>query len=164
MLFVLGSSLGCAVMINEKLYCGNTNQAGAMFMMPEYYDGDSYRYDEKANSIKLTKEYDFSLKSGNMLMLEKAALQNDEKAAALLEAYAKAVALKVWYSYLMYDPEVVVIGGGIANSDYIVGKIKDSLNALFQKDKSARKPLLVKTLFAEDSNLLGAYLLGINNE
>lgn len=33
-LFVLGSSLGCAVMINGKLYSGNTNQAGAMFMMP----------------------------------------------------------------------------------------------------------------------------------
>lgn len=162
-LFVLGSSLGCAVLINEKLFSGSTKQAGAMFMMPEYYDGEDYRFDEQANSIKLTKEYDVSLSCGDMLLIEKAALQNDKKAAGLLERYAKAVALKCWYAYLAYDPELIALGGGISNSRYITERIKHYMDGFFDHDKSTRKPLIMKTQFGEDSNLLGAALLGIKN-
>lgn len=158
-LFVLGSSLGCAVMINGRLYTGATNQAGAMFMMPEYYDGSAYRFDEKANSIKLTKEFDSSLERGNMLLIEEKALQNNEKATELIESYSKAVALKCWYSYLAYDPQLIVIGGGISNSQYIIGKIKYYLNCFFEKDKSTRKPKIINAQFGGDSNLLGASLL-----
>ncbi|MGN0486859.1 MAG: ROK family protein [Acutalibacteraceae bacterium] len=161
-LFVLGSSLGCAVLINGELFSGSTRQAGAMFMMPEYYDGNDYRYDKQANSIQITKDYDDSLESGNMLLLEKRALLNDKKAQALIESYAKAVALKCWYSYLMYDPEQIVFGGGISNSAYIIGKINQYLSDFFERDQSARKPQTAKTQFGEDSNLLGASLLGVD--
>ncbi|MGN0526656.1 MAG: ROK family protein [Acutalibacteraceae bacterium] len=162
-LFVLGSSLGCGVLINGKLFSGSTNQGGAMFMMPEIFDGTSYSYDEHANSIKITKAYDRTLSRGNMLLIEKKALQNDEKALKLIEAYTKAVALKCWYAYLMYDPEMIVLGGGISNSEYIVGKIKSYLDIFFEHDKSKRKPCIVKAQFGEDSNLYGAYLLGGKN-
>ncbi|MGN0523397.1 MAG: ROK family protein [Eubacterium sp.] len=158
-LFALGSSVGCAVMINGKLISGSTNQAGAMFMMPEYYDGTKYVYDEAANSIKLTKLYDSAFNRGNMLMLEEKALQNDKKAVELIESYSKAVALKCWYSYLAYDPECIVLGGGISNSEYITDKIKAYLNGFFENDKSARVPIIVKAQFGNDSNLLGASLL-----
>ncbi|MGN0448188.1 MAG: ROK family protein [Acutalibacteraceae bacterium] len=163
-LFVLGSSLGCGVMINGKLFSGSTNQAGAMFMMPEYYDGESYRFDRQANSIKVTKEFDASLTCGDMLLIEKAALKNDEKAIKLIEIYAKAVALKCWYAYLAYDPEVIVFGGGISNSEYISDKIRYYLDCFFKLDKSTRKPLTAKTQFGEDSNLFGAYLLGTDKK
>ncbi|MGN1124146.1 MAG: ROK family protein [Eubacterium sp.] len=158
-LFVLGSSLGCAVMINGKLYTGSTNQAGAMFMMPEYFDGDVYRFDENANSIKLTKKIDSSLERGNMILIEEKALKGDEKAGKLIEGYSKAVALKCWYSYLAYDPEFIVMGGGISSSQYIADKINYYLNCFFEKDKSTRKPKIIKAHFGSDSNLLGASLL-----
>ncbi|MGN0516296.1 ROK family protein [Eubacterium sp.] len=161
-LFVLGSSLGCAVMIDGKLFSGSTNQAGAMFMMPEYYNGSDYLYDKKANSIELTKEYDSSLKKGNMIMLEERALQNDEKAESLIESYSKAVALKCWYAYLLYDPELIALGGAISNSEYIVEKIKHHLDCFFANDKSTRKPKVINTHFGSDSNLLGAAVLGID--
>ncbi|MGN1444615.1 MAG: ROK family protein [Acutalibacteraceae bacterium] len=160
-LFVLGSSLGCAVLINGTLFSGSTKQAGAMFMMPEYYDEDSYRFDERANSIKLTKKFDASLECGDMLLIEKAALQNDKKAAELIESYAKTVALKCWYAYLAYDPELIALGGGISNSEYITDRIQYYLNGFFELDKSTRTPKITKTQFGEDSNLLGASLLGI---
>ena len=160
-LFVLGSSLGCAVMIDGKLFSGSTNQAGAMFMMPEYYDGRLYQFDKTANSIALTQEYDASLKRGNMLLLEEMAVQNNEKAKDLIESYTKAVALKCWYAYLMYDPELIVLGGGISNSQYITDKIIYYLDCFFENDKSIRKPTIVHTKFGSDSNLLGAALLGI---
>lgn len=158
-LFVLGSSLGCAVMIDGRLYSGNTNQAGAMFMMPEYYDGRAYKFDKMANSIALTQEYDSSLKRGNMLLIEEKALNNDEKAIKLIDEYIGAVALKCWYAYLMYDPECIVLGGGISSSNYIVDEIKKHLNNFFEMDKSKRKPFILKTMFGEDSNLFGAALI-----
>lgn len=158
-LFVLGSSLGCAVQLDGKLFAGATRQAGAMFMMPEFYDGDSYSFDEAANSIRLTKAYDPTATSGNMLLLEEKALAGDEKAAALLEQYAKAVSLKCWYAYLAYDPECIALGGGIANSSYIFEKICFYVKHFFEKDTSGRTPTLLRTQFGEDSNLLGAALL-----
>ncbi|MGN1328095.1 MAG: ROK family protein [Eubacterium sp.] len=161
-LFALGSSLGCAVMINGKLYKGATNQAGSMFMMPEYYDGNTYQYDKMANSIALTKEYDQSLYSGNMLLLEQKALKNDAKAIELIDSYAKAVALKCRYAYLMYDPECIALGGGISASNYIVDKIKEHLDEFFKIDESRRKPSVVKTYYGGDSNLIGASLLKNN--
>ena len=162
-LFVLGSSLGCAVQLGGKLLAGATGQAGAMFMMPEFYDGGTYLFDEAANSIQLTKEYDPSAKSGNMLLLEEKALAGDDKAAALLEKYAKAVASKCWYAYLSYDPECIALGGGIANSRYIFEKIQSELKGFFKADTSGRLPVLVRTKFGEDSNLLGAALLKNRN-
>lgn len=159
-LFVLGSSLGCAVMIDGKLFSGSTNQAGAMFLMPEYYDGECYRFDTLANSIELTKEYDASCKGGNMLLIEQRALASDEKAEKLIDAYAKAVALKGFYAYLMYDPQRLVLGGGISDSPYITAKIRTHLDNFFEYDKSARKPTVVTAGFGNDSNLLGASLLG----
>ncbi|MGN0532315.1 MAG: ROK family protein [Eubacterium sp.] len=160
-LFVLGSSLGCAVMIDGKLFLGSTYQAGAMFMMPEYYNGSDYRYDKWANSIALTKEYNNSMSRGDMLLLEKEALNGDEKAIDLLDRYAGTVALKCWYSYLVYDPEIIVLGGAISNSTYITDKIKYHLDCFFENDKSTRKPKIINTRFGSDSNLLGAAMLGV---
>ncbi|MGN0534704.1 MAG: ROK family protein [Eubacterium sp.] len=158
-LFVLGSSLGCAVMIKGELFSGSTNQAGAMFMMPELYNGTAYQFDKWANSIALTKEYDRSLIRGDMLLLENEALEGDEKAIKLLDRYAKTVALKCWYSYLAYDPECIALGGGISKSEYITDKIKFHLKSFFENDKSGRTPLIVNARFGNDSNLLGASLL-----
>ncbi|MGN0571191.1 MAG: ROK family protein [Candidatus Fimenecus sp.] len=158
-LFVLGSSLGCAIFLDGKLLTGATRQAGAMFMMPEVFDDDTYVFDKAANSIQLTKEYDSSAKRGNMLLLEEKALSGDKKATALLEKYAKTVALKCWYAYLAYDPECIAIGGGIANSSYIFEKIQFHLQVLFTQDTSGRMPKLLRTQFGADSNLLGAALL-----
>lgn len=160
-LFVLGSSLGCAVQLDGKLLSGATGQAGAMFMMPEFYDGNTYSFDEAANSIRLTKAYDAAATSGNMLLLEEKALSGDEKAAALLEKYAKAVVLKCWYAYLSYDPECIALGGGIANSSYIFEKIQSELKDFFKMDTSGRTPTFLRTKFGEDSNLLGAALLSV---
>ena len=158
--FVLGSSLGCAVMLNSDIYCGSTKQAGAMFMMPEFYDGNTYRFDQDANSISLTREYDPSSESGNMLLLEEKAAAHDPRAAVLIEKYAKAVALKCWYAYLMYDPECILFGGGISNSKSVTGKIEHELNMFFDMDKTGRMPKILFNHFGEDSNLLGAALLG----
>lgn len=84
-LFVLGSSLGCAVKLNGKLLSGATGQAGAMFFMPEKYSENEYVFDTAANSIKLTRLYDPNLVRGNMRLLSEKKAAGDTRAAALLE-------------------------------------------------------------------------------
>ncbi len=69
------------------------------------------------------------------------------------------------YAYLAYDPELIALGGGISNSESITDRIKHYLDGFFELDKSTRKPLITRTQFGEDSNLLGASLLsGGKNE
>lgn len=156
--FVLGSSLEYTVMLNSDIYCGSAKQAGAMFMMPEFYDGNTYHFDQDANSISLTREYDPSSESGNMLLLEEKAAAHDPRAAVLIEKCAKAVALKCRYAYLMYDPDIL-FGGGISNNKSITGKIEHELNMFFDMDKTGRMPNIIFNHFGEDGNLLGAALL-----
>lgn len=159
-LFVLGSSLGCAVLLNGIPLCGITGQAGAMFMMPERFDAAGIVCDQDANSIWLTQAYRGEASAGDMLLLEQKAMSGDSRAQELIATYAKAVALKCWYAYLMYDPACIVLGGGISNSHLIVEKIKAETKKFFKNDISGRTPCFRHTLFGEDSNLLGAALLG----
>lgn len=158
-LFVLGSSLGCAAKIDGKLLSGTTGQAGAMFFMPEKYSENEYIYDTLANSIKLTKLYDSNLTRGNMRLLSERKSAHDEMAAVLLQDYAKAVALKCWYAYLAYDPTCIVLCGGIANDAEIFEDIYLELKKFFEMDLSGRRPTVLHAEFGENSNLLGAALL-----
>lgn len=158
-MFVLGSSIGCSVLINGKLFKGATGQAASMFKMPEQVDSDNYICDETINSIKFTKKFDENAGRSNMLLIEEKSTLGDKKATEFLNKYSKTVALDCWYAYLMYDPSCIVLGGGIANSDCILRKVKFYLDEFFVLDKSTRKPNLLKTAFGEESNLLGATLL-----
>ena len=61
--FALGSSLGCGVVIDGKILRGANNQAGSMFAMPEFFDGQKYISDYFANSLKRSKDYSLGKKA-----------------------------------------------------------------------------------------------------
>lgn len=160
-MFLLGSSLGCAAKINGKIFTGNTGQATAMFAMPEIVTSSEYIYDESASSLeqiqryKVTKGYE----NCDMLFIEQAALCGDIVAKSIIDNYAKTIAMKCWYAYLMYDPQCIAFGGGISNSKLIMNLIEEFSKGYFFMDKSHRELKIVKAQFGNDSNLLGAALL-----
>ncbi len=158
-IILLGSSIGCAVMINGKPYRGSTGQAGQLFLMPEFYDGSIYLYDKFANTLKLTEEYGGINMKGNMFKVIENSIKGDEIASILVNRYIKTVALKCWYIYLMYDVRVIAIGGGIAESDFIFDGVIAEVNKLFVNDKTNRQPNIVRTLLGKDCILTGAFLM-----
>lgn len=156
--FVLGSSVGSAVLVNGKLYEGAHKKAGMFFKMPEALE--PYTYENFANTVVQTNAYRkaFSLKSCNVKDIENFTQNGEETAKNILKNYVSAVSKKLLYSKLMYDPEKIVIGGGIANSSMIFeGILQEYNNLLCLIDEKNDIPI-ERTSFGEESNLIGATL------
>ena len=83
--FVLGSSVGSAVLINGKLYEGAHKKAGMFFKMPESLE--PYTYENFANTVAQTAAYKkaFSLESCNMKDIENFAQEGEEAAKNILK-------------------------------------------------------------------------------
>lgn len=154
----LGSSLGCGVLINGELLRGHHNQGASMFAMPELFNGKVYHSDKYANSLYMSKFYDKKLK-GNFYQVELNAIQGDQRAIKIIDLYVQSVAIKAYYSALMFDPEIIYFGGAISNSDYLFDKIEKKYVEFSQRDKTRLMPLLKRSKFGSDANLLGAGLL-----
>lgn len=156
--FVLGSSVGSAVLVNGKLYEGAHKKAGMFFKMPEALE--PYTYENFANTVVQTNVYRkaFSLKSCNMKDIEAFAQRGEEKAQKILKNYVSAVSKKLLYSKIMYDPEKIVIGGGIVNSKMIFDGILQEYNNLLCLIDEKNDIPIERTSFGEESNLIGATL------
>lgn len=157
-LFVLGSSVGTAVLLNGKLYEGANKKAGMFFKMPEKLE--PYQYELDSNTVKQAKAYreKFALDTCNMLEIENRAAQGEATAQAVLNNYTQAVAKKILFAQLTYDPEKIAIGGGIANSQKIMEDTLAEYSCLLAEIDERSVVPIVKTAFGEDSNLIGAPL------
>lgn len=161
--FVLGSSVGCAVMVNGKLYRGNHKKAGMFFKMPESLY--PYVYEKNANTVKLANKFwDGNTNGKTIKEIGEESAKGDEKALEYIKNYSNAVALKLFYSKLMYDPEIIAIGGGISQNDYLIENIMNSYKNLLHECGENDDTPIAKTSFGEHSNLIGAVLYGLNNE
>lgn len=157
-LITLGSSLGCAVMLEGRIFRGYNGQGAALFLMPEIFDGRNYIYDEKINSLKITGKYKNGELYGDFYSLYKNAASGDGEAEKYIDEYITSVALKCFYLYTMFDIELIAAGGGIAENGYILNGIKDKLKKFFIYDKSDRRPVLIKAGLSDRAGITGAYL------
>lgn len=151
LLFVLGSSVGTAVLLDGKLYEGAHKKSAMFFKMPELLE--PYTFEHFSNTVVQAKGY------SNMMDVEICASSGDANAKGILGNYAKAVAKKLLFARLVYDPEKIVIGGGIANSDKIMSDILNEYKNLLSIIDEENTIPIVKTEFGEDSNLIGASLV-----
>lgn len=158
-LFVLGTSVGSAVLIDGALYEGTRKKAGMFFKMPEAMD--PYQYELASNTVKQAQLYreKFDLTACNMLYLEQQAVQGEKTAQGILQNYAQAVAKKLLFARLTFDPEKIAVGGGITNSQKILGDIRAEYEKLLTAIDEQNDIPIVKTAFGEDSNLIGAALV-----
>ncbi len=157
-LFVLGSSVGSAVLVNGSLYEGAHKKAGMFFKMPE--STEPYTYERAANTVRQARLYreQFALPDCNMRYIEERARGGEPVARDILQKYACAVSKKLLYARLTYDPEKIVLGGGIANSEGILADILEEYQKLLTAIEEPDDIPIVKTAFGEDSNLIGAAL------
>lgn len=85
------------------------------------------------------------------------AKQNDEDAIREVETFYKYLSMGLFNLQMSFDPEVIVIGGGISANTQIVANLEKRVNDLLErghiKDFKAR---LLPCRYKNDANLLGA--------
>lgn len=150
----IGTGVGAGIIINGKLYCGRNTGAGEVGSLPYL----SYDFEHYCSSGFFLRYHHLTGK------------QAAEKAAA-----GEAKALEVWNEFgshlgelmkavlFAYDPEAIVLGGGIASAfTFYEQAMRRTLQAFPYEETVKRVRILVST--TEDVALLGASALVENQK
>ena len=156
--FTLGTGLGCAIVINKKLFTGVNGMAGEIWPSP-YKDGTiedivsgngiSSTYLRLSDKLKTARE------------ISQLAIMGDSDAIETWNIFGGALAFALAWGINMVDPDIVILGGSIANSTDL---FYDSMNKSLRKficPVPADKTKVVKASLGDKAGFLGAAALVI---
>jgi glucokinase len=111
--FTLGTGIGCAIVIDKKIFNGSTDSAAEIWPSP-YLDGAIEDYTSGAGVSKIYKKYSGNDKSS----LEVSLLAEKEDADALKtwDEFGMHLAVALSWSINLIDPDIVILGGSISNA------------------------------------------------
>ena len=159
--FTLGTGLGCAVVIDNKLFTGTNGMAGEIWPSP-YKDGTiedfvsgrgvSSIYQRLANQSKTAKE------------ISDLARKGDPDAIETWNIFGDALATALSWGINMTDPDLVILGGSIANS---IDLFYNSMYITLRKyicPVPAEKTKVVKAQLGDKAGFIGAAALVIQGK
>lgn len=155
-MITLGTGVGGGIIIDGKIYRGKGN-AGEIGHMTIKHDGiksrccNNHGCLEELTSARAVKRY-FG-ENINPLEIEKMALMGDKKAIRAYEEMGRNLGIGIANIANILSPEIIVIGGGIANAWKLFEK---------EMNKEIRKRSFAKTKVArakiKDAGIIGAAL------
>jgi glucokinase len=154
--FTLGTGLGCAIVMDQKLQTGARELAGEIWASP-YKEGiiEDYVSGRGIRDI-------YTLRSGQVLSaLEIAQLAStgDINAKEALEEFGTALGFALAWSINLIDPDVIILGGSISNSFPLFSKSMIAfLNRFACPPPSMLPPVHIASL-GNNAGLIGAAAL-----
>lgn len=152
-LLTLGTGIGGAIVIDGKLYRGGggAGQIGTNLM----FDGKDFEHHASGDaSVALARERGF--KGITSFELEEKANRGDKKALGVYETIGAYLGMGLANLSLIFDPEVLIIGGGFARVKHIYAPARSALKKYYRPNP---KPEILKARFGDDAGLVGAGLL-----
>jgi glucokinase len=152
----LGTGLGCAVIIEKKIWMGSTETAGEIWISP-YKNGTIEHVVSGKGISDLYKN-----RSGKVMSAREISLlagKGDEDARAVWDEFGSAVAFALSWCVNLIDPEVIIIGGSIVNALHL---FLPSLEADFRQQVCpvpAQKVKIAKALLGDNAGFMGAAAL-----
>jgi len=170
---IVGSGLGGGLCINGKVFLGTNNIAaewGHMLLpavLQQRYDlplrdcgcGASGCIEQYFSGPGLVWLYEHL--TGRKLDTPVASdvfLMADEDAKRVADAYIDGLATCLSQLLLYYDPDIIVIGGGVSKESEVPARIRAAFPAVPYADKNV--PEIVHAKFGDSSGVRGAAILG----
>ncbi|SDJ06664.1 ROK family protein [Natribacillus halophilus] len=158
----LGTGIGGAIVMNGKVYTGASFSAGEFGHMTLYPGGkdcpcgDKGCYEMYASSKSLERRVEEYFGEDSLRDLFAKAKNENGVAEYVVDQWVSDVALGMKSLVHIFNPPLIVIGGGVSEQgDYLLDKLKRSVNA--QIMPSFQRPLQLKmTQNGNDANLQGA--------
>lgn len=130
---ILGTGLGCGVVINGKLYTGSHGGAGELGHAP--YQAEEFEYYCSGRFFKR----EFGLDAAEV---QHRAEAGDARAAKMLAAFGDHFGDIVQAVLYAYDPEMIVLGGGVSKAyPFFEKRMREKLRAF--KFQNALKRLKI---------------------
>lgn len=154
---VLGTGIGGAIIINNKLLKGNNAEFGYSL---EKWDGYQYTNFSMVGSprntqVKLNKTLNTNRTFEDYLKN----YGSDPQIDAVIDEMIFNVAKNIINISFVISPELFVIGGAISANNWFIKKLSTQVNELMNASGMAQTWKIVAAQFQNDANLLGAYSL-----
>lgn len=158
---VLGTGLGCAIVQDGRIYRGHHQYAGEISIVFNK-DINQYGFDAVLGNqfgipkfvLKLSHLYGEPLSGSEAFhLIEEGNTALEEE----FQQYVENLAIQLFNFQVMFDPEKILIGGGISGNKFFMKKLSKALEAFYRK-----LPILIKhepiekCKFGNDANLYGA--------
>ncbi|MEC6748685.1 ROK family protein [Marinilactibacillus sp. XAAS-LB27] len=175
---IIGTGIGGGVIANGQLIKGHHLAAGEFSMIRT--DGQSPLakdkvFANKGSAVKLVKRAAEALgedpKHYSGIEFFKEIKAGNQKAEELFSQYCQTIAAQIMNFQTMFDPELIVIGGGMSEEPLFVKGIQQAVNHLFAEDFMTEingfQANVVQSELGNEANLYGAlyqYLLKTNQK
>ena len=111
--FTLGTGLGCATILDKKIFAGSTESAGEIWPSP-YEDGTIEELVCGAGVSKIYKKISGEEKSA--LEIASLAEKGDGNALSTWQEFGRHLSVAIAWTINVIDPEIVILGGSISNA------------------------------------------------
>ena len=135
---IIGTGLGAGVVIGGKLFMGSNGGAGEMGHAPYNQKGEDYEHYCSGRFF----QREFGL---DAIEIEKRAMEGDIKAAEMLASFGDAFGDVIMAILYAYDPEIIVLGGGVSTAyPYFEKRMRERLRT-FKFQNALKRVKIVQT-------------------
>jgi len=156
--FTLGTGLGCAIIMDKKIFNGSTSSAGEIWLSP-YGNGTIEDMVSGAGVSKIYKEICGQEKSA--LEIELLAEKRDASALKTWQEFGKHLAAAISWGINLLDPEIVILGGSISNAfKFFSSSMEDNLRKHICRTPAERTKIVCAKL-GSNAGFIGAACLAL---
>ncbi|WP_265455742.1 ROK family protein [Enterococcus sp. HY326] len=161
LVLVIGTGLGCAIVQSGEVYRGTHLYAGE-FSLIFTKRFEEYGFEAVVGNqvgiphfvAKLSEIYGRELDGEEAFQLIQ---KGEPKFVQPFEEYAENFATQLFNFQIMFDPEKILIGGGISQNTFYMEKLSETLESFYQKIPiPIRHSPLESCYFRNEANLIGA--------
>ncbi len=159
---VLGTSVGGAIFKDGKIYPGSHRLAGEFgyFLIAgkdKPWEIWSIEGSTKGLIQKVAAEKGIPFETITGYEVVEAYEHKDPQVVPHVERFCELLAVQCYNLQYAYDPEIILIGGGISSADFLLPKVEEKLNELKEMIPSTViLPKIQRCKFGNESNLIGA--------
>jgi predicted NBD/HSP70 family sugar kinase len=165
LILVLGTGLGCGIIINGKLFRGSSLNAGELSYLTIKDQAESIK-DILGFQLSATQMIE-NISQINELPTETPGEivfeyinENNPKSWQNFTNYCKRLAKLIINLQYIYDYEKIAIGGGISEQPILIIQVHEEINKMLKKNPHLYlRPTVVSSLLFNDANLYGALYL-----
>ncbi|KHD45948.1 ROK family protein [Streptococcus hongkongensis] len=155
---VMGTGVGGSLVLNGKIHHGAHLFGGEFGFM--VMDKDYHILSELGTVVNMAKRYSQTKNDGkNYTGIEVLGLAQagDELAIAEKQIFIRAIAMAIYNIQHTFDPEMILLGGGVSQADFLLPTLEAELDKIYQAVKISNiRPKLGICQFKQEANLLGA--------
>lgn len=159
--FTLGTGLGCAVVLDHKIFMGATESAGEVWPSP-YRDGSIEDLVSGAGVSRIYKQI-----SGQEISSSEVAARAEKGEVRALETwdeFGKHLGAAIAWTVNLLDPDVVILGGSITNAFKFFSPSMEKQLRKHICPVPAGKTRVVCAKLGDNAGLIGAAALAITGE